>query len=293
MILCQRVRIVAKKCLDTFCRFWTFSDVAPLERRTECVHRQHQDGARPLRERFCQYWCWRIGAQHSFLPMLGNTLSEKMSEGPKGGRRKGGRGRKLSHFSFCCAFRCCVVYSPCFPVWVKKKLWQFMTRAPLPPAPFADSWKCRRVPGNCRWGRKKNKVKFFTAAQDINFNFPPKTWFGTPKALSKEMPENPETSGVPVKEWMHKKGRIQGTPGNSFWGSRTGILGWFCLGGWEQPKLICWARGIYSENTKSCKETGLHYNIWIPHSSERKTVTVNEIFMASKEEQHQSLHYSN
>ena len=31
------------------------------------------------------------------------------SEGPKGGRRKGGRGRKLSHFSFCCAFRCCVV----------------------------------------------------------------------------------------------------------------------------------------------------------------------------------------
>ena len=45
------------------------------------------------------------------------------SEGPKGGRRKGGRGRKLSHFSFCCAFRCCVVYSPCFPLsGVKKKL---------------------------------------------------------------------------------------------------------------------------------------------------------------------------
>ena len=39
------------------------------------------------------------------------------SEGLKGGRRKGGRGRKLSHFSFCCAFRCRVVYSPCFPVW--------------------------------------------------------------------------------------------------------------------------------------------------------------------------------
>ena len=43
-------------------------------------------------------------------------------KGRKGGRRKGGRGRKLSHFSFCGAFRCCVVYSPCFPVsGVKKK----------------------------------------------------------------------------------------------------------------------------------------------------------------------------
>ena len=63
----------------------------------------------------------------------------KRSEGPKGGRRKGGRGRKLSHFSFCCAFR--------FPVW-GEELWQFMTRAPLPPAPFADSWKEQKVCAN-------------------------------------------------------------------------------------------------------------------------------------------------
>ena len=49
------------------------------------------------------------------------------SEGPKGGRRKGGRGRKLSHFSFCCAFRCCVVYSPCFRLGWRKSydnLWR-------------------------------------------------------------------------------------------------------------------------------------------------------------------------
>ena len=37
-------------------------------------------------------------------------------KGRKGAGVKGAGGRKLSHFSFCCAFRCCVVYSRCFPV---------------------------------------------------------------------------------------------------------------------------------------------------------------------------------
>ena len=58
------------------------------------------------------------------------------SEGPKGGRRKGGRGRKLSHFSFCCAFRCCVVYSPCFPVWVEEKVMTIYDAGPLAAGPL-------------------------------------------------------------------------------------------------------------------------------------------------------------
>ena len=58
------------------------------------------------------------------------------SEGPKGGRRKGGRGRKLSHFSFCCAFRCCVVYSPCFPVWGEEKIMTIYDAGPLAAGPL-------------------------------------------------------------------------------------------------------------------------------------------------------------
>ena len=58
------------------------------------------------------------------------------SEGPKGGRRKGGRGRKLSHFSFCCAFRCCVVYSPCFPVWGEEKVMTIYDAGPLAAGPL-------------------------------------------------------------------------------------------------------------------------------------------------------------
>ena len=58
------------------------------------------------------------------------------SEGPKGGRRKGGRGRKLSHFSFCRAFRCCVVYSPCFPGWGEEKVMTIYDAGPLAAGPF-------------------------------------------------------------------------------------------------------------------------------------------------------------
>ena len=58
------------------------------------------------------------------------------SEGPKGGWRKGGRGRKLSHFSFCCAFRCCVVYSPCFPVWGEEKVMTIFDAGPLAAGPL-------------------------------------------------------------------------------------------------------------------------------------------------------------
>ena len=81
-----------------------------------------------------------LATKHSLQSCWRGYL-ELYSEGPKGGRRKGGRGRKLSHFSFCCAFRCLCGLFSLFPLsGVKKKLWQFMTRAPLPPAPFADSW---------------------------------------------------------------------------------------------------------------------------------------------------------
>ena len=40
-----------------------------------------------------------------------------------------------------------------------------------------------------------------------------------------------------------EKGRSREVPENSFWGSQMGILGWFFLGEWEWPKLICWAGG--------------------------------------------------
>ena len=59
-----------------------------------------------------------------------------LSEGPKGGRRKGGRSRKLSHFSFCCASRCCVVYSPCFPVWGEEKVMTIYDAGPLAAGPL-------------------------------------------------------------------------------------------------------------------------------------------------------------
>ena len=58
-----------------------------------------------------------------------------------------GAGVKGAGVTNCRIFRSAV---PSVVVWsillvslsgVKKKLWQFMTRAPLPPAPFADSWK--------------------------------------------------------------------------------------------------------------------------------------------------------
>ena len=57
-----------------------------------------------------------------------------------------GAGVKGAGVANCRIFRSAV---PSVVVWsillvflsgVKKKLWQFMTRAPLPPAPFADSW---------------------------------------------------------------------------------------------------------------------------------------------------------
>ena len=65
----------------------------------------------------------------------------KKTEGPKGGRRKGGRGRKLSHFSFCCAFRCCVVYSPCFPVWGEEKVMTIYHAGPLAAGPLCGLLK--------------------------------------------------------------------------------------------------------------------------------------------------------
>ena len=58
-----------------------------------------------------------------------------------------GAGVKGAGVANCRIFRSAV---PSVVVWsillvslsgVKKKLWQFMTRAPLPPAPFADSWQ--------------------------------------------------------------------------------------------------------------------------------------------------------
>ena len=66
----------------------------------------------------------RISRKSTFLPFF------------QKGRRKGGRGRKLSHFSFCCAFRCCVVYSPCFPVWGEEKVMTIYDAGPLAAGPL-------------------------------------------------------------------------------------------------------------------------------------------------------------
>ena len=49
----------------------------------------------------------------------------------------------------------------------------------------------------------------------------------------------------------------------------------------------------YDTRTKNCKETRLHYSNLFPHGTERKTVTVAKVCLASKEEQQQSLHYHN
>ena len=58
-----------------------------------------------------------------------------------------------------------------------------------------------------------------------------------------------------------------------------------------ESKLETKVLHIIVRKDKSCKETGLHRSNEFPHSTERKTVTVIEIFIVSKEEQHQSLHY--
>ena len=49
--------------------------------------------------------------------------------------------RKLSHFSFCCAFRCCVVYSPCFPVWGEEKVMTIYDAGPLAAGPLCGLLK--------------------------------------------------------------------------------------------------------------------------------------------------------
>ena len=59
------------------------------------------------------------------------------SEGAeRGAGVKGAGGRRLSHFSFCCAFRCCVVYSPCFPVWGEEKVMTIYDAGPLAAGPL-------------------------------------------------------------------------------------------------------------------------------------------------------------
>ena len=79
-----------------------------------------------------------------------NSLGVQLSEGPKGGRRKGGRSRKLSHFSFCCAFRCCVVYSPCFPVWGEEKVMTIYDAGPLAAGPLCGLLKLSEFRNNSR-----------------------------------------------------------------------------------------------------------------------------------------------
>ena len=79
-------------------------------------------------------------------------LAAQISEGPKGGRRKGGRGRKLSHFSFCCAFRCCVVYSPYFPVWGEEKVMTIYDAGPLAAGPLCGLLKICLSRGFHRFG---------------------------------------------------------------------------------------------------------------------------------------------
>ena len=100
------------------------------------------------------------------------------SEGPKGGRRKGGRGRKLSHFLFCCAFRCCVVYSPCLPVWGEEKVMTIYDAGPLAAGPLCGLLKgvyellvfllnLKVFCGERKYDRKRGKLgKEFVACEE-------------------------------------------------------------------------------------------------------------------------------
>ena len=45
---------------------------------------------------------------------------------------------------------------------------------------------------------------------------------------------------------------------------------------------------LYSEKIKILYKKGLHYSNQFPHSTEKKNVTVTEMFVPSKEEQHYS-----
>ena len=86
-----------------------------------------------------------------------------LSEGPKGGRRKGGRGRKLSHFSFCRAFRCCVVYSPCFPVWGEEKVMTIYDAGPLDAGPLCGLLMLSLPQGERAFARKYSAMEAIPA----------------------------------------------------------------------------------------------------------------------------------
>ena len=57
----------------------------------------------------------------------------------------------------------------------------------------------------------------------------------------------PGNSGLPVKQCRERPRErpIQGIPGNSFWGSRTGILGWFS---WADENGQSWYVGHGGSN---------------------------------------------
>ena len=80
-------------------------------------------------------------------------------------------------------------------------------------------------------------------------HLPPKTRFGDPKnPLQANAGKFREIQGFLSNNIeMPRKRPIQGIPGNSFWGSQTGIFGMIFLGRWQRPKLICWARGRHYE----------------------------------------------
>ena len=101
------------------------------------------------------------------LRILGrvNFGTRRKSEGPKGGRRKGGRGRKLLHFSFCCAFRCCVVYSPCFPVWGEEKVMTIYDAGPLASGPLCGLLRKFGTDVAKHYGEGSDMLVFFWAKE--------------------------------------------------------------------------------------------------------------------------------
>ena len=118
-----------------------------------------------------------------------------LSEGPKGGRRKGGRGRKLSHFSFCCAFRCCEVYSPCFPVWGEEKVMTVYDGGPLAAGPLCGLLMLTRH----RWARPR---KILTTA---NHNYEQKqNPTNHPLELLSQL-ENISNPGILKCNWRKRK----------------------------------------------------------------------------------------
>ena len=93
-----------------------------------------------------------------FWALFPQKRGDKSQKGRKGAGVKG-PGSQMSHFSFCCAFRRCVVYSPCFPVWGEEKVMTIYDAGPLAAGPLCGLLKIWRENPRKSGGQKTKSAR--------------------------------------------------------------------------------------------------------------------------------------